>query len=142
MELFLNILFAVIAIEALIIWRIDWSHQERQAPRKALQEWTAFVCALVFIFFAVSLSDDLRADAILTDACSKDRRHALVWDSSHATHADAHQTHAAAAAVPVHAIFCENLRVAGRIVPVPAHVDRSLDKDPCVGRSPPLSVNS
>lgn len=83
MELFLNILWVLIALGALALWRLDWKHQERHARPKPLQEWTAFVCALVFVFFAVSLSDDLHAAEILSDDCLRGRHHSLASESGH-----------------------------------------------------------
>jgi len=83
MELFLNILWALIALAALGVWRYRWMHDEHTRARKPWQQWTAFACALVFLFFAVSMSDDLHAEAILADDCTSGRHHSLAWNCSH-----------------------------------------------------------
>ncbi len=141
MELLLNILFLVIALGTLATWRTKWLYQERPARRAPLQEWTAFVCALVFVFFAVSLSDDLRADVILGDGCASERRHSLAWDSHHGSHQQTEHPHALSACPPSRVVFCANLQIAGHTVPTPAHVDRGFESRPSAGRSPPLASN-
>ncbi|HXW57688.1 MAG TPA: hypothetical protein VEJ67_18190 [Candidatus Cybelea sp.] len=91
MELVLNIIWLLIALAAFGLWRTVWRKQPRYADRRPLEEWTAFACVLIFLFFAVSLSDDLHASAILADDCGG-RRHALVL--SCATHAQGHSAYA------------------------------------------------
>ena len=59
MELFLNFLWALIALVALGVWRACWMREQRSQRRDPVREWAAVVCALVLLFFAVSLSDDL-----------------------------------------------------------------------------------
>ena len=55
MEAFLNSPWVLIAAVALGIWRTRWQHEQRQSRRDPLREWTAIGCALVLLFFAVSL---------------------------------------------------------------------------------------
>lgn len=69
MELFLNFLWVLIAVFGLSVWRVCWA-PERSGRRDPLQEWTAIVAALVFLFFAVSLSDDLHSDLVLDESAS------------------------------------------------------------------------
>jgi hypothetical protein len=76
MELFLNIVWVLIALASLVVWRVFWKRQERPAPGKPLWEWTALVYALVLLFFPISMSDDLRCDLLLFDVCSIGRRQA------------------------------------------------------------------
>lgn len=66
MELLLNILWMLIALGALGVWQFCWARQKQGQRRKPVQEWTAFVCALVFLFFAVSLTDDLHSNLGVT----------------------------------------------------------------------------
>jgi hypothetical protein len=77
MELFLNLLWVLIAAGAVSIWRVRWLREKPQSHRESLREWTAMGCALVLLFFAVSLTDDLHAEAMLLDECSASRRHSL-----------------------------------------------------------------
>jgi hypothetical protein len=92
MELFLNILWAVISVVALSVWRYHWKRQEGDAA-PAWQQWPAFLCVLVFIFFAVSLSDDLHAAAILADDCTLGRHHSLGWNRGSPSHNDSGPVH-------------------------------------------------
>jgi hypothetical protein len=80
MELFLNLLWVLIAAGAIGVWRMCWRREKPRSRRDSLREWTAMGCALVLLFFAVSLTDDLYAAAMLLDECSASRRHSL---SSH-----------------------------------------------------------
>jgi hypothetical protein len=116
MELVLNILWVLIALAAFGLWRIVWRNQARHSERRPLEEWTAFTCVLVFLFFAVSLSDDLHASAILSDDCGG-RRHSLVL--SCATHAQDHSAcaHACPLALPGGGFALSAMPTASRIAP-------------------------
>lgn len=138
MELFLNILWAVIALAALGVWRYQWKRQERVDAREPWQQWTAFACALVFVFFAVSLSDDLQAAAILADDCMVGRHHSLTWNRGCASNADDSATHVSLAAGPA-APSPGRMQIVARIVPAGLKISviRSLHTiDP---RGPPTS---
>jgi hypothetical protein len=76
MELFLNILWSVIAVAGLCVWRLSWAGQPRQGEHASWRQWTAFVCALVLLFFMVSLTDDLHSELVVFEECSAGRRHA------------------------------------------------------------------
>jgi hypothetical protein len=93
MELFLNILWVLIALTALAVWRYHWKRQERGSVRKPWQQWTAFACVLIFVFFAVSLSDDLHAAAVLADDCTVGRHHSLTWNCGCSSHDDGNVIH-------------------------------------------------
>ncbi|HYL69212.1 MAG TPA: hypothetical protein VEX69_08595 [Candidatus Limnocylindria bacterium] len=84
MELFLNCLWVVIAVVIVGLWRMRWTREHRAERREPLREWTAVACALVLLFFAVSLTDDLHAEVMLSDDCFTSRRH------SSCTHATPH----------------------------------------------------
>ena len=139
MELSLNILWVMIALGALGVWRIVWSRELRRSRRKPLQEWTAFACALVFVFFAVSLSDDLQAATILADDCASGRHHSVVWNCGHAQHRDASASHApfAAAAQPA-ARFPEPVQIVARIAPAAVACAGRTDRNSTAVRGPPL----
>jgi hypothetical protein len=83
MESFLNLLWVAIAAGAFGFWRTRWLHERRDRRRQPLQEWTAFACALVLLFFAVSLTDDLHSELMIFDECSTSRRHSLNLTRSH-----------------------------------------------------------
>jgi hypothetical protein len=77
MELFLNLLWLLIAAGAIGVWRTRWVREKPRSRRGSLLEWTAMGCALVLLFFAVSLTDDLHAEAMLLDECAASRRHSI-----------------------------------------------------------------
>jgi hypothetical protein len=83
MESFLNLLWVAIAAGAFCFWRTRWLHERRDHRRRPLQEWTAFASALVLLFFAVSLTDDLHSELMVFDECSTSRRHSLSLTRSH-----------------------------------------------------------
>lgn len=134
MESFLNILWLVIAVAAFAIWQLCLVHQKRQAQREPLKEWTAVVCMLVFVFFAVSLTDDLHSDLILFDECSAGRR---TWaHANNAAHPAMVPTGGMAAIQPQN-IRLERPLLAGPVAsapPLEAH-ERALEISS--GRSPP-----
>lgn len=79
MESLLNILWMLIALGALSVWRMHWSRDRRGGRENVLREWTAIACALIFLFFAVSLTDDLHFDLAIFDECASARRHLAIW---------------------------------------------------------------
>jgi hypothetical protein len=83
MELFLNILWVLITLAGAVIWRTRWTGQARLRRHTAWREWTAFVCAMVLLFFVVSLTDDLHADLMLFEECSSSRRQATCLACPH-----------------------------------------------------------
>jgi hypothetical protein len=92
----------------------------------------------VFLFFAVSLSDDLHSAATLCDDAATGRRQSLVWDCAHSSHQNAERPQVPSAAAPSRLLFSVNLQVADRIRPATIHVDCGLQERSLVGRSPPL----
>jgi hypothetical protein len=142
MELFLNILWVLIVLGALGVWCINWACHKRRTSTKLLQEWIALICALVFLFFAVSLSDDLHTAATLCDDAAAGRRQSLVWDCAHSSHQNAERPQVPSAAAPSRLLFSVNLQVAERILPAATHVASGLKERSLFGRSPPRSVNS
>ena len=100
MEAFLNLLWLLIALGALGTWRGCWMREQRAQRRDPVREWAAVVCALVLLFFAVSLSDDLRASAMLLEE-STGRRHSMMRDAGQA--AAGSPTHVAADSVVLNA---------------------------------------
>jgi|SRR5271163_2363181 hypothetical protein len=77
MELFLNLLWVLIAAGAIAVWRNCWLREARVSRREPFREWTAMGCALVLLFFAVSLTDDLNSSVSLIEDCSSSRRHSI-----------------------------------------------------------------
>jgi hypothetical protein len=91
MELFLNILWVFIALACLGVWRTRWAIQRREREHASWRQWTAVVCALILLFFMVSLTDDLHSELVVFEECSAGRRHATCLACPH----HAPQSHAA-----------------------------------------------
>jgi hypothetical protein len=81
MELFLNLVWLTLALAALLLWRARWAVESARAQAKPWRQWTAFGSAALLLFFAISLSDDLRVDGTLLDESSTGRRHSLQAES-------------------------------------------------------------
>src|SRR5579863_382151 len=83
MESFLNLLWVAIAAIAFGFWRTRWLHDRSGRRRDPLREWTAFACALVLLFFVVSLTDDLHSELVIFDECGAGRRHSTALICPH-----------------------------------------------------------
>jgi hypothetical protein len=83
MEIFLNLLWVAIALSLLSVWRARWMAQPRELRYAGWRQWTAVVCALIFLFFMVSITDDLHSELMIFEECSAGRRQAASWDASH-----------------------------------------------------------
>ena len=84
MELFLNIFWILIAVGLIGIWRARWIHERRHSSRRSLQEWSAVSLALVLLFFAVSMTDDMHAEIVALEGCSATRRDLVCLPGAHA----------------------------------------------------------
>jgi hypothetical protein len=141
MELYLNILWVLMALAALGACCISGTHHKRLTPRRP-QAWIALICALVFLFFAVSLSDDLHSASALCDDSAPGRHRSLIWDCAHSLHQNAERPRVSSAAAPSRLLFSVNLQIAERILPATIHVDCGLQRRSLSGRSPPLLPTS
>ncbi len=83
MELFLNILWVLIVLTGTCVWRMRWAHHLRARQHETWRQWTAFACAMVLLFFVVSLTDDLHAELVLFEESSSSRRHATCLSCQH-----------------------------------------------------------
>jgi hypothetical protein len=84
MELILNILWMLIAVGLIGIWRARWIHERRHSSGRSLQEWSAVSLALVLLFFAVSMTDDMHAEIVALEECSATRRDLVCLPGAHA----------------------------------------------------------
>ena len=139
MELFLNFLWVLIALGALVVWRASWAHQARLANSDRLREWTAFACALVFLFYAVSLSDDLHSDLVLFDESSGGRRSFAVWTCARQSPGDAKVVPASGAAILPRVSPFDSLCDVASIAPLNRGLNSPLPNDLSSGRAPPAS---
>jgi len=139
METFLNGLWLFIATGVIAVWRTYWVRQRRQhrhARRNPAQEWTAVGCALVLLFFAVSLTDDLHFEIVLFDECATGRRSTVGTCSHNAAHGRTNvQAPPAADFTP--AASPDRLQILGTILPTVFADDASGKFAAASGRAPP-----
>jgi hypothetical protein len=139
MELFLNIVWLLIAVAGLILWRTRWTQQGHVRRHAAWREWTSFVCSMVLLFFVVSLTDDLHAELMLIEECSSSRRHAsCVACPHHSLPENLNTTHA-------WAVFPSgpNLDLIAYAAPVwagPVNPQSLWNFQSVPGRAPPVSI--
>jgi len=135
MESFLNCLWVVIAMVIIGLWRTRWTREHRAMPREHLREWTAIACALVLLFFAVSLTDDLHAEVMLSDDCYTGRRHS---SCVHATPHSGKTVRTLAAAIAPGIPSIEAPREIGRVAIFDPPCVSSIHHDDPSGRAPPF----
>jgi len=136
MELFLNLLWLVVALLASATWlrhrfaRLDKAGRRREA--------IALICALFLLFPVISLTDDLHAEVVLVEDAAASKRQAAV--SAHQLHS-AHTAPVAAAhpAITVFGLSAPSSVFAGcfdslAVAPIAAAFHR------IPARSPPFSV--
>lgn len=139
METFLNILWVLIATAGLAIWQLQWVHENRGQPRNAMREWTAMVAALILLFFAVSLTDDLHSDILLLDECATGRRHAAICTCGHGSPHEGNVAHATSPAVMPRLNSPALAEAAGTIF-ADAHSSNRAPELRCIsGRAPPIA---
>jgi hypothetical protein len=139
MELFLNFLWVLIAVFGLSVWRVCWA-PGRSGRREPLHEWTAAVAALVFLFFAVSLSDDLHSNLVLFEESASGRRQAVVLASVHsAAHPGTKEVAACSLAVLPRVTWVHRLYPIGYLAPFKQSSLPLSRTDLRFGRAPPLT---
>lgn len=137
MEQFLNISWVFIAVSALVVWRTVWARQTRLQHRGRLWEWTAFACALVLLFFAVSLTDDLHSDLVIFDECGSGRRSSVISVGPHSGHSSTDAAPQPVVATLSPALFFGVLRAEGGADQHAASTNSSPQIDRTSGRAPP-----
>jgi hypothetical protein len=100
METFLNLVWVLLVVAALWVWQRRWLRQKDASRRNRLQEWTAFVCVMVLMFYVVSMTDDLHPEILLCDGCSTGRRTALARPCTHRPSVKGHVAPQSAALLP------------------------------------------
>jgi hypothetical protein len=136
MELFLNLLWLLIAAGVVCVWRTCWLRQKTQKRREPLREWTAMGCALVLLFFAVSLTDDLHSEVMLLEDRSTSRRHSICSHHSHSSKRIIREV--GPAALPQMAML-DSPRLAPRIASTVLYPSPSVSHDLRCGRAPPIA---
>jgi hypothetical protein len=82
METFLNLVWLVVTVTAVWLWRFRWV-ASRQNPRHSTKmEAVAMVCVLALLFPVISLTDDLHPETVAVDAASGKRNACLIAASA------------------------------------------------------------
>jgi hypothetical protein len=84
MEATLNLLWLVIALAGVWLWRFRWSVSRHGRKHTLKIEAVAMVCVLALLFPVISLTDDLHPETVAVDASSGKRNACLIAAS--ATH--------------------------------------------------------
>jgi uncharacterized membrane protein YcjF (UPF0283 family) len=140
MEIFLNIFWVLITLAGVIAWRTRWSRQTRLWRHAAWREWSAFVCAMVLLFFVVSLTDDLHAELMLLEECSTSRRHATCVVCAHHSSPPDGGGAAHAWVIPQAVPHVESLVSCALVLPTLEKQELRLDLKRAADRAPPASV--
>jgi hypothetical protein len=116
MELLLNLVWLFVAVLAIGAWCKRWpaDGSERQPQWQTRRGWIALACALVLLFFVISLTDDLHAEVMVVEDAAGSKRHtcSVVCQSVHLPRTAA--SHHAVAVLPpsgflFHQIFLEKV---------------------------------
>jgi len=78
METILNLVWLVVTLAALWMWRFRWAASRRNPRCNVRQETIAIVCALALLFPVISLTDDLHPDIVPADTVSSKRMHCIL----------------------------------------------------------------
>ena len=109
MELFLNLLWLLIAVSAFGIWQAHLSGGGRAPGGQTRRSWIALACALVLLFFVISMTDDLHAEVMVIEDASSSKRHVGNVHACPQHLSSAKLTHHAAAAMVSHGLFFPQL---------------------------------
>lgn len=139
MELFLNLLWVLIAAGVIAVWRNYWLPEARVSRREPFREWTAIGCALVLLFFAVSLTDDLHSNVSLLEDCSSSRRHSIC--AHHSDQSKRIVREIGPAALP-RMVEIDSPQFAGTVFPFVSDPSSNFFRAFTSGRAPPIELLS
>ena len=102
MELLLNLVWLFVAALAIGAWCKRWRGDGSKPQRQTSRGWIALACALVLLFFVISLTDDLHAEVMVVEDASASKRHScsVVSHSIHAPSQSSASHHAVAVLPP------------------------------------------
>ena len=140
MELLLNIVWMATTLGFLIVGASAGSRRRGTLSGILFREFAAIVCTLVILFFAISLSDDLRADAILSDECLLGRRHSTSVNTRHDGGEPPHKLapHGSSLSVAQCSILVP-LSVSRSVVAKPWQQNTPVSAESSLSRGPPFS---
>ena len=139
METLLNVVWVLLVVAAFCVWQRRWVRQKAGSPRNRFQEWTAFVCVMVMMFYVVSMTDDLHPESFLCDGSTSGRRSALVRPPAHRLAVKIGAS-SPSASVAARVDFANPLALAGAVSlsDHPAIMPLALDR--AIARAPPANL--
>jgi hypothetical protein len=140
METFLNVVWVLLVVVALCVWQRRWVRQKGGSRRNSIQEWTAFVCVMVLMFYVVSMTDDLHPEILLCDGCSTGRRTSLVRPCAHRSSTKAQAPSSPSAAILPRVNSPNSLSTAGVIAPPAQSAILFFAGDRSIARAPPIAL--
>jgi hypothetical protein len=140
METFLNVVWVLLVMLALCVWQRRWVRQHGDSRRNPLQEWTAFVCVMVMMFYVVSMTDDLHPEIFLCDGSTGGRRASLVRPSAQRPSAKLAGTPSPGAAILPRVDFANPLRLNGTVTLSSQAAIAYFTVDHAVARAPPIAL--
>jgi len=78
METTLNLIWLIVTIAAVWLWRFRWSVSREDRRHTIRMESIAMVCVLALLFPVISLTDDLHPETVAVDASSGKRNACLL----------------------------------------------------------------
>lgn len=82
METILNLVWLVVTVAAIWLWRFRWSVARLNPKHSTRMEAAAMVCFIALLFPVISLTDDLHPETAVVDAASGKRNACLIAASA------------------------------------------------------------
>jgi len=140
METTLNVVWLLLVVAALCVWQRRWVRQRAGSQRNRFQEWTAFVCVMVMMFYVVSMTDDLHPEIFVCDGSTSGRRTVLVRPPAHRLAVKGGAASSPSAAVTARVDFANPLAFAGAINPSDQSATLQFAVDRAIARAPPSNL--
>ncbi len=138
-ELALNILWLLIALAAYAHWLIRWRARSVGGKRvRVAAELVSLSCALLLLFYVISLSDDLYMDQTLADYVGTAQVRKQLAGQAKTAHFGGHATHGRDLILPASPF--PGLVSLGRLELADAPLFRLPLVRPAEGRAPPVSL--
>ena len=137
MEALLNLVWLIVALGLIGLWRFRWLALRRNPRAGVLPEIVAIGCAISLLLPVISLTDDLHPEIVAVDAASGKRNSCLmVAVAMRARHATPTSCGQPALAILLHSFAHVELKVAGIIPPIEGLHSHAVGGS-YLGRSPP-----
>lgn len=138
MELFLNVVWLLVALAAIGYCWHRWSSPEGVAEGATLcQRWVTLGCGLVLLFFVISLTDDLHPELASLEDSSSSKRVLAGWVRLHAASSPGKLVAHHPSAVLPELLFRASALVLDQMAPVEVLSHTLISSTYTPGRAPP-----